>query len=102
MQVGQALRLPGTTESQTEKALVPATEHAACALWAREAPGPREPPASPLHHCPPQDAAPGLGWGCVGGWRLVTPGLGGQGAQLGGRAGEAWGGDCTPPPRGVP
>ena len=67
MQVGQALRLPGTTESQTEKALVPATEHAACALWAREAPGPREPPASPLHHCPPQDAAPGLGWGCGGG-----------------------------------
>lgn len=47
MQVSQALRLTGTTKSQTEKALVPATEHAACALWAREAPGPREPPASP-------------------------------------------------------
>nr|CAI9695918.1 unnamed protein product [Rangifer tarandus platyrhynchus] len=33
MRVSQALRPPGTPESQTEEALVPATEHAACALW---------------------------------------------------------------------
>lgn len=102
MQVGQALRPPGTTESQTEEALVTTTENVPCALWACEAAGPGEPPASPLHPPPPTRMRLQVWRGREGGEAVGVSGLGGQGAQLRSRAGETWGGACTPPPRGVP
>lgn len=79
----------------------PDTEHASCALWSLDLPGPGELPVSSLW---PQlgDAAPGggvSGGGLALGWRIQ--GWVGQEVEQGGRGVRSRSSDSAQPPQGV-